>query len=290
MGKLAGFLWGLLSGASFGLIPLFTLPLFASGFAADTILFYRFTTAAAIIGLILLVRRDSFRITSTQFIRLVALGVLYMSSALFLLWGYEYMAAGIATTVHFLYPVCVVLLMIIFFGERASLTNIGAVMLAIIGVALLSTAEGTNGQISTKGLIIVIISALAYALYIIGIKKMKLGSIGGFAMTFYVLLITAILFLVKALIFGDGIAPLRATPDMINVFLLGLVPTVISNFALVKSVKLIGSTTTSILGACEPLTAVVIGVTVFNEPLTTVLMIGILLIISAVASIILRKT
>lgn len=281
----------MLSGASFGLIPLFTLPLLAAGITTDSILFYRFSVAAAMIGIILLCRRESLRISPKQLSRLLLLGVLYMSSSLFLLWGYEFMAAGIATTVHFLYPVCVVLLMTLLFGEKISLTNIGAVILAILGVALLSSGQGEQGAaISTKGMIIVIISALAYALYIIGLKRMNTKSLNGFCLTFYVLLTTALLFLGKAMILGDGIMPLNSTENMLNVVLLAMIPTIVSNFALVNAVKIVGSTTTSILGALEPLTAVVIGVSIFDEPLSIALVIGIALIISAVTTIVMKKS
>lgn len=283
-------MWGMLSGASFGLIPLFTLPLFASGLTTDTILFYRFAVATLIIGLVLLIRGESFRVTSSEIVRLAVLGLLYMSSALLLLKGYEYMAAGVATTIHFLYPVCTVLIMMIFFGERVSLVNIGAVMLAITGVALLSSGEGGGGSASSSvGVIVVVLSALAYALYIIGIKRLKISSLSGFSMTFYVMLITALLFMVKSLISSGEIATIVDGSDILNITLLALIPTVLSNFALVNAVKIVGSTTSSILGALEPLTAVVIGVSLFNEPISIILIIGIALIISAVTTIILRK-
>lgn len=292
MKRLQGLLWGILSGASFGLIPLFTLPLKGSGFNIDSILFYRFATASALLGGILLLRGESFRITWAQAWRLAVLGLCYLASSLFLLWGYEYMAAGVATTVHFLYPVCVVLLMIVFFGEKASLVNIGAVILAILGVALLSSSgtEPTGtGAISTIGIAIVVVSALAYALYIIAIKRMKLGELGGFKLTFYVLIFTAFLFLSKAFLLGDGLAPVTTLDQGVNILLLALIPTVVSNFALVNAISIVGSTTTSILGAMEPMTAMMVGITVFDEPMSMSLVVGAALIIGAVSAIVLRQ-
>lgn len=287
MNRLKGIMWGILSGASFGLIPLFTLPLLESGLDIDSLLFYRFSVATLIIGLILIIRGENFRITAKQLSQLATLGVLYMGSALFLLWGYEFMPAGIATTIHFLYPVCVVLLMIIFFKEKVSISNISAVLLAISGVALLSYGDGAGTNMI--GIIIVIISALSYATYIIAIKKMELGHLGGFKLTFYVLTITSLMFLAKATIFGNGIMEIGTTSNITNIVLLAFIPTVVSNFALVNAIKIVGSTTTSILGALEPMTAVVIGITLFGEPLGAVLVIGILLIISAVTTIVMHK-
>ncbi|MEG2728746.1 MAG: DMT family transporter [Mucinivorans sp.] len=290
MNRLTGALWGMLSGASFGLIPLFTLPLLHSGLDINSVLFYRFAIAAVMLFGILIIRHTKLNITGGQTLRLALLACLYLVSSLFLLLGYRYMAAGVATTIHFLYPVCVVILMAIFFGERISITSLGAVILAIIGVALLSSGDSPSGAISTPGLVIVLISALAYALYIIGIKKMRLGEIGGLKLTFYVLLITAIMFFAKATIFDQGIMTLQGASNYANAILLALIPTIISNFALIRAIKIIGSTTTSILGALEPMTAVVVGVLIFGEPMSAALALGMLLIIGAVTTIVLRPT
>lgn len=289
MNKFNGILWGMLSGASFGLIPLFTIPLMSVGLTTDSILFYRFATSALILGILLLVQGESFKITFRQASRLFILGILYMASAFFLLWGYEFMPAGIATTIHFLYPVCVLLLMVLFYGERISLSNIGAVILAVLGVVMLSASESASDAIPTKGMVIVVTSALTYALYIIGVKKMGLANMGGFKLSFYVLLFTALLFGVKTIGFGDGVMPLHGIESVVNVLLLALVPTVVSNFALIRSIKTVGSTTTSILGALEPMTAVAVGVLVFSEPLNVNHVAGISLIIVAVIVIVLRK-
>lgn len=287
--RFSGLVWGMLSGASFGLIPLFTLPLFDAGLDVDSILFYRFSFASLILALILFIRGESFRITARQAIKLSLLGVFYMASAMFLLWGYEFMAAGIATAVHFLYPVCVVLMMTLFFGERISIKSIGAILLAVLGVAMLSSAEGVDGAISAWGLFVVVISSIAYSLYIVGVKRMNLESLGGFKLTFFGLLVTSILFGVKAFVFGQGVVALDSGLEVFNVFMLALVPTVLSNFALVNAIKRVGSTTTSIFGALEPMTAVAIGVAVFDEPISVVLLVGVVMIIGAVVTIVLNK-
>lgn len=287
MEKLKGYFWGILSGASFGLIPLFTLPLIAAGMGHDSILFYRFAAAALIMGTILVVRGESFRITLADFWRLLILALMYMASSMFLLWGYDYMSAGVATTIHFLYPVCVVLLMI-FFGERPSLITFGAVIMAVTGVALLSASDGSSQAVATIPIVIVVISAVAYASYIIGLKKLKVGAINGSKLTFYVLMLTAFMFLGKSLIMSGGMVPLGSFTELFNVVMLAFVPTVVSNFALIQSVKIIGSSKASILGACEPLTAVTVGVMVFGDTMTTILAVGMFLIIASVTTIVMK--
>lgn len=286
--KWLGWFWGVLSGASFGLIPLFTLPLLAAGLADDSILFYRFAVGALAAGLVLAVRGKRLLFRPKYSLRLVVLGLMYMASSWLLLWGYDYTTAGVATTIHFLYPVCVVLIMGLVFSERVSKITIGAVLLAVVGVAMLSGSDG-GGSLSWVGLVIVVLSAMAYALYIIALKKINLGGISGMELTFYVLLVTALAFLTKAYTVGDGLALLRGVDQWGNVVLLGLVPTVVSNFALVRSVALIGSTPTSILGALEPLTAVAVGVWGFGEPFGVASAVGVILVVGAVGAVVMQK-
>ena len=286
--KWLGWFWGVLSGASFGLIPLFTLPLLAAGVGDDSILFYRFSIGALAAGLVLAVRGKRLNFKARFVGKLIVLGLLYMASSWLLLWGYDFASAGTATTIHFLYPVCVVLVMALLFGERVSPTTLGAVVLAVVGVALLSAGD-EGGELSGAGLSILVASAVAYAAYIVALRKVNLGVISGMELTFYVLFITALTFLVKAYSVGDGLQLLCGADQWTNAVLLGLVPTVVSNFALVRSVAAIGSTPTAILGALEPMTAVAVGVWGFDEPFTAFTAVGVLLVVGAVAAVVVRK-
>jgi drug/metabolite transporter (DMT)-like permease len=85
-----------------------------------------------------------------------------------------------------------------------------------------------------------------------------------------------------------GLEPIPSTTAMFNLVMLTLVPTIISNLTLVYSIKSIGSTLTSVLGALEPVTAVCVGVYAFGEPFTAGIAFGVALIIAAVTIIILK--
>ena len=118
MNKLNGFLYGLLSSASFGLIPLFTIPAMREGMNFESILFYRFLFACLALGCILLLDKQSFHIKRKEIPSLMLLAFLYLMSAVFLFWGYKFMASGVATTIHFMYPVLTTLIMMLFFKEK----------------------------------------------------------------------------------------------------------------------------------------------------------------------------
>lgn len=285
--NLKGFAYGIATSVTFGLIPLFTLPLMEKGMRFDSILFYRFLFAAIALSGMLLAKKESFRTEMRNLPILILLGAFYTGSAMFLFWGYNFMAAGIATTLHFTYPIFVTLFMLFVFKEKTSWITLLAIGLAICGVARLSI-DGGEMRLNGLGVIIVLLSAVAYALYIVTVNKSRVHDMSGRKLTFYVFIVSTSLFFIKAQA-GTGIQPIPDLPSFINLVLLAFLPTVVSNITLVQAVHHIGSTLTSVLGATEPVTAVCVGVLVFGEPFTPHLALGILLIIVAVTLIILSK-
>ena len=287
MKSVSGFLYGLASSASFGLIPLFTVPLLTGGMGFMSVLTYRFVFATMFLAIMLMLRKQSFAVKKKDLLSLLLLSVFYIISSLFLIWGYTFMSSGIATTIHFMYPVITTVIMMFFFHERKSPWRIGAVLTAIAGVYFLSKKNG-DADFDWLGVIIVLISGLGYALYLVAIGQMKKLEVKGLKLTFYVFFLSTLILLTGMFTFGN-IESIGNTTNLTNLLLLAFIPTVISNLTLVEAIKRIGSTLTSVLGAMEPVTAVIVGIFVFNEAFTTTIAIGITLIISAVCVIILKR-
>ena len=273
---------------TFGLIPLFTLPLMRAGMETDSILFYRFATATVALGLMMVAKKEGFGLPWRDVPIVVVLAALYMGSAQFLLYGYEVMGAGVATTLHFTYPVFVTLLMLVLFRERASWVTWMAVVLAICGVARLSL-NGAELRLPLMGVAVILLSAVAYASYIIMVNKSRVRDVHSRKLAFYVFVFTALIFGVKNWM-EDGVQPLPDAVSAVNVVLLAVAPTVISNITLLLAVRNIGGTLTSILGALEPVTAVCIGALVFGEAFTASEAVGIALILVAVVLVILNRS
>ena len=285
--KFKGFIYGVATSVTFGLIPLFTLPLMREGITSDSILFYRFFTATLALGLMMVAKKETFAIAWRDLPVIVLLALFYTASSLFLLYGYEAMGAGVATTLHFTYPVFVTLLMFLLFREKVSWITLTAVVLAIAGVAKLSL-DGTELKLDPKGVAIVLLSAVGYASYIIGVNKSRVKDMHSRKLAFYVFAFTTLVFGVKT----GAVSGLQPLPDawaVVNVVMLAVAPTVISNITLLLAVRNIGGTLTSILGALEPVTAVCIGAIVFGEAFTFSEAVGIALILTAVVLIILNK-
>ena len=288
MNKVNGFLYGLLSSASFGLIPLFTIPAMQQGMGFWSILLYRFLFAMLALAGILLLDKQPFRIRRKEILPLLLLACLYDSSAVFLFWGYQFMSSGVATTLHFMYPVLTTLIMMLFFKEKKSGWRIAAIASAVAGVYFLSGGDTKTGSFSFLGLFIVLLSALGYALYLVTMSQLKIGQMKGLLLTFYVFLFGGILLFIGTETISQ-LQPISKWHTAGNLILLALIPTVVSNLALVRAVKSIGSTLTSVLGAMEPVTAVCVGIFLFGEAFTTSIGVGIALIIAAVIVIILKR-
>lgn len=287
MNNVKGLLFAIVSSATFGLVPLFSIPLLKAGVGTPTILFYRMGIAALLMGLIARGTHRRLKIGFKDMMIFLALGGLYAATSLWLLMSYEFIPSGMATTIHFLYPLVVTLVMILFFREKCSLWLIVAAVLSVAGVALLSWDE-EDSSATFRGISMVLVTVVTYACYIVGVNKTRVVRMDSVVLTFYVLLSAATMFLVYAAT-TTGIERLPSFRLAGDALLLALLPTVVSNLALVLAVKNIGSTMTAILGSMEPLTAILVGVFYFGETFGTLSAAGLCLIVTAVIIVILHS-
>ena len=277
---LKGFLLAALSAICYGTNPLGALNLYAQGYSPESVLFYRFFTAALLLFVVVIAKGSHFKISFREFRALVVFGFLFAVSSLTYYASFKYMDAGLASTLLFLYPLEVSVLMAIFFKEKIKAWTIVSIAISMAGVALLY--RGGNGvPLSTVGLALVFASSISYAIYMVMANRVNL-QMGAVKMTFYAICFCLVFLLLYSVTLGSGLPPLFTQASSWGWgFMLGLVPTVLSLIFMVKAVKIIGSTPTAILGALEPVTAVAIGVLVFGEILTGRLIAGILLILGS---------
>lgn len=285
MKNFKGIFFALISSGTFGLIPLFAIPLIQTQqIQIPSILFYRFLFSTLFMGVACLLQRKSFKIQLKNIFMIFIFSLLYSFTALGLTTSYLYIPSGVATTIHFLYPIFVSFLMVLFFKEKRSMALFFAAFISLLGVSLLCW----NGAISLNiiGILIALSTVVTYGLYIVSINQSSTGRLDAEVLTFYILFFCAILFFFFAL-FQTGIESIPiSTSAWSNLILLALLPTVISDLTLILAIKYAGSTITAILGSMEPLVAVLIGVFYFSEPFNIYTFYGIILIIVSVLLII----
>lgn len=277
-----GYPAGIITGITYGLNPLFAVPLMNNGASIESILFFRYTFAVVLLASFLILTRQSFRITVRQAGVLLALGLLYTSSSIFLFEAYNYIASGLATTLIFLYPVLVAIIMV--FLRVVPSWPVWLSIAATFGGVIIMTQGSGGDSLNPIGVALSLGSALVYALFIVIINRSKaIAQISNTLLTFYSLTVGAIVFLGK-ISFSD--APISAGittgGDWLNIAGLALLPTIVSTATLAIATRNIGATKASVLGVFEPITAILIGTLMFGEPLTTNILLGIGIAIVAV--------
>lgn len=281
---LKGYILGAIAAATYGMNPLFALPLYKAGMDPDSVLFFRYLFAIPVLGIMIKARGRNFKLNRKEIVPLIILGLLVATSSLTLFQSYNYMEAGIASTLLFVYPILVALIMSVVFKEKLSLQTTLCILLALAGIALLYKS-GEGATLNLTGVILVMASALSYAIYLVGVNRPILKNVATLKVTFYILLFGITLFLFRVN-FGKNLQFVDTWYLWGNLIALAVFPTAISFLCTTQAIQYIGSTPTAILGALEPLTAVFFGVTVFGETLTLRVCVGILMIIVAVTLII----
>ena len=279
MKNFKGIIYAALSSSTFGLAPLFSILLLSDGFSSFEVLSYRWGVASLTLGIIGLAGGCRFRISRQELCTVFFLSLFRAATSLSLVIAYQNISSGVASIIHFMYPLAVALAMALFFRERISWRT------AAGGI-------GSRGGDTTAGTIAAAVSVFAYAGYIIGVRKSRAAQVESTTLTFYVMAFGALLFLCGGM-FTGGVRLVTDGKERLAILGLALPATAISNITLVRAIKFIGPTLTSIFGALEPLTAVAIGATVFGERFGWTSALGVGLVVAAVSIVVLdtqRKT
>lgn len=290
--RLNGIFYAILSSASFGFSPLFSLGLITAGLSNFDVLSYRWGIAGIVLMIYAACKGKTLRMNSfDEFWKIVLLSALRAITSVTLLIGYANISSGIASTINFMYPVIVAICMMFFFGEHKSIVDIIAIAVSIFGVYLLASGDSliVEGGDTRLGLACSLISAFSFAAYYILMKKLKADKIEVVKFTTWVMMLSAVYFIICAFAFEGKLTMVTDGKSWLYILGLGLWSTMISNFTGVKAVRRIGPTLTSILGALQPVTAVILGVVFLHEHLYLKSLIGIILILAAVTVVVMHQ-
>lgn len=280
-----GYLAGILSGITYGMNPLFGVPVLNKGLDVNSLLFYRYGMAVLLMLVFMLIAGKQLRISWKQFGLMIIVGTLFTLCSITLFISYKFIPSGIATSVLYVYPIMVAVIMM-FFGQRPSWQTWVSIFAGVAGAVLLSL-NGEGGLIDWRGIVLVVLSGLCYTLFIIIVNQSKeVKALPNLTLTFYCFLIgTIVLFFFTKC--GMSLNRMPATWCWLNVIGLAILPTALATITLAAATKAIGATKTSVMGILEPLTAIFIGVAAFHEPFTLNVAIGVVLILFSILFMIL---
>ena len=290
--KLNGVFYASISSASFGFSPLFTLGLLAAGLTSFDVLSYRWLIAGIVLMIYAFCKKKTLRLNSfDEAWKVILLSLLRSITSVTLLIGYANISSGIASTINFMYPVIVTICMMLFFGEKRSAIDFVAIAASIFGVYLLASGDSivVEGGNTRLGLICSLISAFSFAAYYIVMKRVRADKIEVVKFTTWIMMFSALYFIVCAVVFEGKLTMLPDFKSWLYILGLGLWATMVSNITGVKAIRRIGPTHTSILGALQPVTAVILGVIFLGEHLYLRSCIGMTLILVAVTVVVMHQ-
>ena len=280
-----GYLAGIVSGITYGMNPLFGVPVIKKGLDVNSLLFYRYGVATLLMMVFMLVAKKQIRISWRQFGLMAILGALFTGCSITLFEAYKYIPSGIATSILYVYPIMVALIMMIF-GQFPTWQTWVSIFAGVAGAVLLSL-KGGGGFIDWRGIALVVASGLCYTLFIVIVNLSKqVKVIPNLTLTFYCFFVGSVLLFALSG-FGVNLNPVPDAVSWLNVLGLAVLPTAVATITLAASSKAVGATKTSVLGILEPLTAIFVGTLVFHEPLTLNVAIGVALILFAILFMIL---
>lgn len=290
--ELKGFALAIFSGATFGLIPLFAIPVIADGMDYTDIIFFRFLFGSAGMFLMLLSKKMSLKVSFRDLCNISILSLQYVVCAITLFMSYKYIPSGVSTSLIYTNPIWCALITLLFFGGRLSLRLTISLLTSVVGVAMLCgmfTGEGArileegffHADIVT-GLALGMWSGIGYGIYLTILPRLHLSKMPATKLNFYIFFVSTVMLAVYALFFDNGISIPHCGGCWLRLLLLGIIPTAISNICLTMSLHLIDSTVVAVLGAMEPFTAMVVGIMLLGEPFDAFTITGAILILTAV--------
>lgn len=283
--KLKGFLLAALAAATYGTNPAFALPLYSAGMNANSVLLFRYALGLPLLAAMIFYRRRNLRLELRQLLPVAILGILMAVSSLTLFESYNYMNAGIASTLLFLYPIMVALIMVIGFHEKFRVTTAICLLLMCGGLVLLMK-PGDGFSVSITGFLLVMLSALTYAIFLVMTNVNKtISGVPTLTLMFYELLFGSLFYLLL-IPCGFTLTMPGEASEWVNLGALAILPTVVSLSCTTIAIQCIGPTPTAIFGALEPVTAVVLSITILNQPMSAPELIGGLLIIVATSLVV----
>ncbi len=290
--KLNGVFYASISSASFGFSPLFTLGLLAAGLTSFDVLSYRWLIAGIVLMIYAFCKKKTLRLNSfDEAWKVILLSLLRSITSVTLLIGYANISSGIASTINFMYPVIVTICMMLFFGEKRSAIDFAAIAASIFGVYLLASGDSivVEGGNTRLGLICSLISAFSFAAYYIVMRRVRADKIEVVKFTTWIMMLSALYFIICAFVFEGKLTMVPDFKSWLYILGLGLWATMVSNITGVKAIRRIGPTHTSILGALQPVTAVILGVLFLGEHLYLRSCIGMTHILVAVTVVVMHQ-
>lgn len=273
-----GYLFVVISAVIYGCMPLMAKFIYADGVNSMTLVFLRNLLALPVLLVLALKQSKTLKIPAKALPSISVLALLGCClTPLLLFSSYSYMASGTATVLHFIYPAAVVLGGLLFLRERVIPGNLLCVGLCVVGICLFYSP---GEPLDWRGSLFALSSGITFASYVLLLPRFQYRQVKGLLFTFYVALISSVIMFLFCLFTGQLALPQTLTGwGLCLLFAVTVTAGAVVLFQL--GTFAVGAQRASILSTLEPITSVVVGITVFREPVTPRVVIGSVLVIAA---------
>ena len=272
-----GILLSIISAVSFGLVPLFTKVVLDLNFDVYAIGFFRFLGLGIFSYCMLRLKKQSLKMDGRQLFSIGIDSFFQVITLLLLSTSYLYIPTGNATSLHFMYPIFVFLILFLYYKNRFSRTQWIALVISIVGILFFIDFKDLNNG---YGMALAVISGFTYACYMVVLDKQGLAALNPFVVAFYACLMEVVVLFCICLLKGsfNVIWNWQAAGSLF--LLVGLS---ISGVLLLQvSTRLIGSATASLFCLFEPLTSLFCGWLILKDTMQFSNIIGCLLIFTGI--------
>lgn len=261
----------------YGIMPIFTKKALMEGMTSGAVVFYRLFFSSIVSFIVLKILGIDISTTKRQITEMCIMGVIGFGATMALLtMAYSLIPTGLATMLHFTYPLFVTVVMTVAFKEKMTKAKAFACACALGGLVLMADFS----QLSVAGIVLAVCSGITYASYVIANKKLQFASLHGLVIVFYVSCFAAVFFGIKAVITKEMMLP--PTPLALGlVVVIAVFCTVVTLFLLTYGIKTLGASTASVLNMLEPVISLVAGMVIYSEAISPKGIVGCLLVIAA---------
>ena len=259
-----GYIYTALSAIIFGLMPLLTKIIIARGATSLTIPFFRVFYVTIVLFFVLKLKKIDMHLEKRDWLSVIHTSVFGSGLTIIILnESYNYVDTGIATSLHFLYPLFVAILCCFFYGEKIKKKQIISLSFALVGIICFMS----KGNGSLFGYLLAIASGLTYAFYLVKMDKSGLVKMNALKLSFYLALFTTIEIFTMNLYMQEVVFKMDALSYGL-LLVLALSSSFLATVLLQKGVLLLGSTRASFICLLEPVTSMIVGILFLGEALT----------------------
>jgi len=287
MFKYKGYIFSIISAIIFGLMPIMAKYLYSIGGNSISLVFYRTFLSLPVLYLISKHNNiDSMKINKNEFKKILIIVIGYTLTPLLLYSSYHYISSGVSTTIHFCYPIIILISSTYIYKSKVSKIDVFCVILCTVGILLITNFKEVN---SIVGILLAFFSGIAYAFYALYLDKSGLNEMNTYKLCFYIALFSSIIVFIYAILKGEFIM-LLSTKGWILSFIFSIFVSVFAVIFFQIGVKLIGAQKASLLSTFEPLTSIIVGIVFLNESLNLLKVVSIMLILISTIIIINEKS